>query len=377
MPSHSPTDGRPNVLQVCTYYYPFTGGLQRVVRDLLTGIEDVNFRVLTCRTRGLGGVDERHGAKVVRVGSLGALKSTPLTPGFPYRLRQQLQWADLVHYHLPFPVGPVSQLLNRGDDTPYVVTFHDDIVGKGPVVYPYEPVLRRFLSGAERIIVTSPQMRDECERLAGYREKATVVPIGIDPPESDGDGADAVEPRALDGRRLLFVGRLVGFKGVDYLVTAMREVDATLSIVGKGPEREALEQRARNEGVTEKVRFEGFVSEERLARLYERATVFVLPSSARNESFGIVQLEAMQHGLPVVNTALPTGVPFVSVDGQTGLTVPPRDPGALADAVESLLADPERYRRFSENAQRRVRDRFTRRGMLEDTRAVYRDALAE
>ena len=255
MAADSSTDGSPNVLQVCTYYYPFTGGLQRVVRDLLTGTEDVNFRVLTCRTRGLGGVDEKHGAKVVRVGSLGALKSTPMSPGFPYRLRQQLQWADLVHYHLPFPVGPVSQLLNRGDDTPYVVTFHDDIVGKGPVVYPYEPVLDRFLAGAERIIVTSPQMRDECDRLAGFREKAAVVPIGIDPPasseaESAGGSADdvpasAVEPRELDGRRLLFVGRLVGFKGVDYLVSAMADLDATLSIVGKGPERESLEQHAR------------------------------------------------------------------------------------------------------------------------------------
>jgi len=84
----------------------------------------------------------------------------------------------------------------------------------------------------------------------------------------------------------------------------------------------------------------------------------------------------MQHGLPVVNTALPTGVPFVSVDGETGLTVPPKDADALADAVETLLADPERYRRYSENAQHRVRERFTRSRMLADTRAVYRDALA-
>jgi len=371
------TATHPNVLHVCTYYYPFTGGLQRVVKELLTGIDSVNFRVLTCQTRGRGGVDEKHGAKVVRVGSFGPLKSTPMSPGFPYRLRQQLRWADLVHYHLPFPVGPVSHLLNWGDDTPYIATFHDDIVGKGPVVYPYKPVLDRFLTGAERIIVTSPNMRDECARLAGFREKAAVVPIGIDSPDSDGgEAASNIEPRELDGRRLLFVGRLVEFKGVDYLISAMTELDATLSIVGKGPARDSLERHADEEGVTDKVHFEGFVSEERLEHLYETATAFVLPSSGRNESFGIVQLEAMARGLPVINTDLPTGVPFVSVDDETGLTVPPRDSTRLAEAAETLLSDPEQYRRFSENAQRRVREKFTRERMLADTRAVYRDALA-
>jgi len=360
--------GSPNVLHVCTYYYPFTGGLQRVVKELLTGIDDANFRVLTCRTRGRGAVGEKHGARVVRVGSLGSLKSTPLSPLFPYRLRQQLRWADLVHYHLPFPVGPVSHLLNWGTDTPYVATFHDDIVGKGPVVYPYRPVLDRFLDGAERVIVTSPNMRDECDQLTGHRDKAAVIPIGIDPPET-------AEPRDLAGRQLLFVGRLVEFKGVDYLISAMADLDATLSIVGKGPARESLERHASAEGVADRVSFEGFVSESRLAALYEAATVFVLPSSGRNESFGIVQLEAMARGLPVVNTALPTGVPFVSVDGQTGLTVPPRDATAIAEAADTLLSDPDRYRRYSANARQRVREQFTRSGMLSATRDVYREAL--
>ncbi|WP_121820809.1 glycosyltransferase [Halostella salina] len=362
-------DDTPNVLQVCTYYYPHTGGIQRLVRALVTGIDDVNFRIVTSQTRGRAAVDEKHGTTVVRAGCLGEVMSTPITPGFPYRLRQHLDWADLVHYHVPFPLGPVSHLLNRVD-TPYVATFHDDIIGKGPAIYPYEPVLDRFLDGAERIIVTSPQMRDECARLAGVRDKAAVVPIGVDADDTP------VSPKPLDGRRLLFVGRLVDFKGVDHLISAMADVDARLSIVGKGPERESLERHAREEGVTDRVTFEGFVSEERLDELYRAANLFVLPSSAPNESFGIVQLEAMQRGLPVINTSLPTGVPYVSVDGETGRTVPPGEPAEIAAAAEDLLADASRYRRYSENAQRRVRETFTRGQMLEQTLAVYRDALA-
>lgn len=362
------TENTPNVLQVCTYYFPFTGGIQNMVRTLVTGIDDVNFRILTSRTRGRGGVDEKHGTTVVRTGSFGPVKSTPISPGFPYRLREQLEWADLIHYHLPFPLGPVSHLLNRVE-TPFVATFHDDIIGKGPVVYPYKPVLDRFLGGAERIIVTSPQMRDECARLSEFRANAAVVPIGIEVDDSP------IAPKPLEGRDLLFVGRLVEFKGVEYLISAMKCLDATLSIVGKGPARDSLERHARAEGVADRVTFEGFVSEARLDRLYREATLFVLPSVGENESFGIVQLEAMKRGLPVINTSLPTGVPYASVDGQTGRTVPPGDPEAIAAAAEELLADPERYRRYSANARRRVREEFDEERMLERTNAVYRDAI--
>ncbi len=356
------------VLQVCKHYYPFTGGIENVVKQLVTGIDGVSFRVLTTVERGRGRVDDVDGVTVVRAGNPGDVKSTPLAPTFPLRLRQQLEWADLVHYHLPFPLGPVSHLLARSK-TPTVATFHDDIIDKGPVVYPYEPILERFLEDARRLVVTSPNMRDECARISPFADETTVIPLGIDA------GDDPIAPRRPTGRRVLFVGRLVPFKGVDTLISAMRTVEGELSIVGKGPERERLERRAAADGVAERVTFEGFVSEERLDRLYRESDVFVLPSVSANESFGIVQLEAMNHGLPVVNTALPTGVPYVSVDGETGRTVEPGEPAALADAIEAILDDPDRYERYSANAQRRVRREFTSDRLLRDTERVYREVL--
>jgi rhamnosyl/mannosyltransferase len=362
-------DGDLHVLQVCTYYYPFTGGIQRLVRSLVTGIEDVESRIVTAETRGLGGVDEKHDTTVVRASTLGELKSMPISPTFPYRVRQQLEWADLIHYHVPFPLAPISHLLTV-DDTPSVATFHDDIIGKGPIVYPYRPILDRFLRSMDRILVTSPNMREYCDCLTGHEDRTTVVPIGVEATDAD------IEPRTPSGRRVLFVGRLVEFKGVDYLISAMRHLDAELSVVGTGPARDALEAHATAEGVADAVTFEGFVSEERLDALYDAADVFVLPSAGANESFGIVQLEAMQRGLPVVNTDLPTGVPYVSVDGQTGYTVAPADASAIAAAVTDLFEDPETYREFSANAQRRVRSTFTESRMLRDTRDVYRAVAA-
>lgn len=359
-----------NVLHVNKYYFPVTGGMQTAIRSLITGIENANFRVLTSRQFGAGNSDELDGTKVIRAGSIGKFKSTPLTPSFPYHLRRQLSWADLVHYHLPFPLGPVSHLLNRSIQKPTVVTFHDEIIGKGPVVYPYKPILDRFLETAERIIVTSPNMRDKSSQIVDFEPKTQVVPLGVETSEMH------VTPQEVSNRHILFVGRLVEFKGIEYLISSMKEIDASLSIVGRGPLRADLERHADDEGVSGKVTFEGFVSEDELNRLYHAADIFVLPSIGENESFGIVQLEAMKRGLPVVNTSLPTGVPYVSVDGITGSTVPPGHPEEIAAAVSTLLEKPDRYRRYSINAQRRVQNKFSKKQMVDKTERIYRNAIA-
>jgi len=154
----------------------------------------------------------------------------------------------------------------------------------------------------------------------------------------------------------------------------MKGLDASLSIVGKGPARRSLERHAALEGVSHKVTFEGFVSDDRLEQLYRDANIFVLPSVGENESFGIVQLEAMSHGLPVINTALPTGVPSLASTGKPDSPFP-GNPDRIAEAARTLFEDSDRYRRYSINAQRRVRSKFDRERMLEKTVEVYRDVL--
>jgi rhamnosyl/mannosyltransferase len=153
----------------------------------------------------------------------------------------------------------------------------------------------------------------------------------------------------------------------------MRHVDrGTLLVAGDGERRDELERQASVLGVDDRVRFLGYVGDDRLLDCYSVADVFVLPSVEPSEAFGIVQLEAMAHGLPVVNTDLPSGVPWVSQDGRTGLTVPPRDPEALATAVRRLLEDESLRERFGENARRRVETEFSEDRLLSQTLDVYR-----
>src|SRR5581483_10631947 len=146
----------------------------------------------------------------------------------------------------------------------------------------------------------------------------------------------------------------VYYKGFDVLIRAMTSVRGKLVIVGEGPLRADLERLAAERGVASKVTFTGKISHARLVALYHAADVFALASVARSEAFGIVQVEAMAAGLPVVNTRLQSGVPFVSVDGVTGLTVPPGDPQALAAAINRLLDDSALRRSFGQAGVRRA-----------------------
>jgi rhamnosyl/mannosyltransferase len=315
---------------------------------------------------------------VTRTASLGVAKSVPLAPTYPARLWQASRHADVVHHHLPNPLSVVSHLATPSTDAPVVATYHSDIVRQQTALKLYRPLLHRFLDDLDHIFVTSPRLLDHSDHLTPFREKASVVPLSIDLDDYGRyEGPPVDLPGDPDRPTLLFVGRLNYYKGVEYLLDAMPNVDADLLIAGDGDRREALRDRADRLGVTDRVHFLGYVEEDRLHACYDRADVFVLPSVEPSEAFGIVQLEAMAYGTPVVNTNLPTGVPWVSQDGETGLTVPPRDPDALAEAIAALLADPERRRVYGDRARERVEELFGRERMLDTMESRYRAIIRE
>ena len=172
---------------------------------------------------------------------------------------------------------------------------------------------------------------------------------------------------------MLAVGRLIYYKGFEYLVRAMNGVDGHLVVIGQGPLAGELRALADSTGVGDRVTLLGEVAS--VVPYYHAADVFVLPSIARSEAFGLVQLEAMAAGTPVVNTDLDSGVPYVSPDGVTGLTVPPRDADSLARAINRLLDDRQLARALGERGQMRVREHFTVDAMGRRTLETYRRVL--
>lgn len=366
------------VLQVNKAYPPVVGGIENNVELLASGLAErgVDVSVLVCNTGLRREIIEEKNLRIIKVLSPGKLFSMPIGPSTPYWMSQLP--ADIMHIHMPYPMAVVSALLTH-PPCRYVVTWHSDIVRQRVLGKAFEPFLLRFLERVSRIVATSPRMLEASPYLQRYREKVEIIHLGVDRRRFEGT------PQTLERAKffrqkygspmVLFVGRLVGYKGLEYLLQAISRVQGALVIVGEGMLFGRLTRRAIQNGASEKVHFVGHVSNEDLAAFYHACDVFVLPSISNNETLGVVQLEAMCCGKPVVSTNLPTGVPFANIDGETGIVVPPRDADALADAVNRLLSDEALRRRLGEGGKKRVAEHFTAEGMLDRMMRLYQDVL--
>jgi rhamnosyl/mannosyltransferase len=264
---------------------------------------------------------------------------------------------------------------------PLVVWYHSEVIRPNwRYRLFYEPFLEFALRRAERIIVGSPPMK-EVAALAPHQDKCVVVPYGLDARRYCASPAIAAKAAALrqsfDRPVLLFVGRLVPYKGVDVFLRALPGLHAQTIIVGDGPLRDLLGHMASELGLSDRVRFVGAIDDEELLSWYYACDALVLPSTSRQEAFGMVQLEAMLCGRPVVSTDLPTGVPWVNQHEHTGLVVPPGDTAALRGALARLVCDAELRSRLGEAARTRVLSQFAAEDMRRAMRRVYQDICPE
>lgn len=296
--------------------------------------------------------------KVIRCHELGRIQSAPICPTMPIWLKKIP--ADILHFHLPCPTGIISYFLGRPKGK-VLVTYHSDIVRQRWAIGLYGPLLRRFLRIARCIIATSPNYIESSPFLREFKDKCVVIPPGINLSKYYSE----TPPKPT----ILFVGRLRYYKGLEYLIKAMEDIDARLFIIGTGPEEKRLKKLSK--GLSPKIQFLGEIPEEKLPYYYASCSIFVLPSTERSEAFGIAQLEAMASGKPVISTNLNTGVPWVNQNGVTGIVVPPKDPIALRDAINKLLKNPSLCDEFGKNARHRVEKEFTKELMLDRISSIY------
>jgi rhamnosyl/mannosyltransferase len=260
------------------------------------------------------------------------------------------------------------------------MTYHSDIVRQRLGLAAYRPILERVLDKVDLIIASSPNMVEHSEFLRPRADKCRVVPFGIHveryaiTPEIE---RRAAQLRAEhEGRKIiLFVGRLIYYKGADVLARAMEQVDADLVVVGRGPLDPTMREIAVANGSIERLTFMAPLPDDELIAWYHAADVFCLPSIARSEAFGLVQLESHASGTPVVSTNLTTGVPFVNQHEVTGLTVPPSDVPALAAALNRLLGDDALRARLGQQARERALRDFSIPRMVDETVALYQELM--
>ena len=364
------------ILHVYKDYFPVLGGIENHVK-LLAEHQAAQGHEVTVLVTSPGPrtmVEVLNGVQVIKAARLATVASTPLSLSLPWQLSRQRP--DLTHLHFPYPVGEMAHyLLGRGWRA--VLTYHSDVVRQANLLRFYAPLMRRLLRRVQRIIVSSPSYLESSAVLREFRYKCQVVPYGIERARFLAASAEqglAIRARYGGGPLILFVGVLRYYKGLHYLLEAMPQIPARLLIVGDGPMRGALQAQASALRLGDKVIFAGRVADEELPAYYRAADVFVLPASERSEAFGLVQLEAMTSGLPVVSTELGTGTSFVNLHGESGLVVPPKDPVALAQAINALLGDEPLRRRLGEGAKARSA-LFTVERMLAGIAEVYTQAL--
>ncbi len=368
------------ILQISRFYPPKIGGVERVVQQIGEGLNDrTDMQVLVCQEKGKGCDEVYEGVKVHRSGSLGVFLSMPLSFSFMHNVRKYSKDADIVHFHMPFPLADLAYFLS-GYKGKVVIWWHMEIVRQKKAMAIYRPMMMKFLERADLIMVATEGHVKGSEVLQQFKDKIVAIPFGLDDAFLEKSLAAIAKPSSdiSSAIKFLFIGRLVYYKGCDVLLEAfakMTNKEAHLTLVGGGPMKEELEAMAKTYGIEDRVHMLGSIPYGDLLQQIAECDVFVLPSSERTEAFGIVQIEAMAYGKPVINTNLPTGVPYVSLHEKTGLTVEPKDVEGLSGAMDRLANDAPLREKFGKAARKRVEEEYKLSSVLDRIYAEYEKVL--
>lgn len=275
---------------------------------------------------------------------------------------------DIVHAHWWFPSGLAAAALTAVSRPPLVTTLHGTDVRLARSSGAAQPLFRYVMRRSAAVTTVSHWLADEAEAMApGTR--ARVAPMPVDTERF----SPAHEPR---GDALLYVGRLNEQKGIGVLVEALARlrVPRRLDVVGEGPDGAALRARADALGITDRIHWHGSLSNDALPDWYRRAAAVVVPST--DEGLGLVAVEAQLCAAPVV-AAHSGGLPDVVRDGETGVLVPPRDPAALAAALDALAERPDRGAALGEAGRRSAAAAFAPASAARRYATLYRDIVGQ
>jgi glycosyltransferase involved in cell wall biosynthesis len=364
------------ILHIYKDYYPVVGGIENHIKLLAEAQAATGHDVTVLVTNRTHDTTEAllNGVRIIKVGRMATLASTPISLRLFSRLASLR--SDISHLHFPYPPGELAHLW-FGKSKHTIISYHSDIVRQVNLLRIYKPFMLRVLKKCDRIIVSSQAYLDSSRVLPAFKSKCVVIPYGINqfPLQQVNEAAvSSLRKRFGPGPLLLFVGVLRYYKGLQFLIEAMRQIHATLLIVGEGPQGEVLHQQTCQLNLENKVYFCGRVSDEGLPAYYQAADCFVLPACERSEAFGLVQVEALACGIPIVSTELGTGTSYVNLNGVSGLVVPPKNPTALTVSINRILGDSTLHQQLALGARNRAL-LFQKERMLNQIERLYEECL--
>jgi glycosyltransferase involved in cell wall biosynthesis len=362
------------VLHVYKTYFPESyGGVEEAIRQICrsTGAQGISNELFTLAKNSSSSSIDHEEVKVWSYKRFTQIRSCDI-PGLTgiRRFRTHARTCDVIHYHYPWPFADLLHLSNA-IRIPSVVTYHSDIIRQRILSYVYAPVMRRFLSSVDSIVATSPNYARTSPVLQHYKDKVEVIPLGLDPAIGTDVSPDLLArwEERLGRDFFLFIGAFRYYKGLQYLVEAVRGTPLPVVIVGTGQEEFDLKRLTRG---MDNVRFVGFVSDGDKFAILQLARCMVLPSHLRSEAFGTVLLEAALFGKPLITAETGSGTSFVNLGNETGLVVPPANPAELRKAMEIIASDDALAERMGRESRRRFDSTFTGAKMGAAYERLYR-----
>lgn len=362
-------------------FYPVHGGVEKVMellRDNLP-LRGVSTDMLCCHYDANPYQVIRHsdGGQTYICHTWFRKFGTTFAPQLLSKLREIQADYDLIHVHHPDPMSAWA-LRHSGYRGHVLLHWHSDVLVHPTLYRLFQPIEGWMLNRADRVIGTTPVYVEESPQIArGLRDrsKLTYLPIGVPYIEADPRLVEEIRQKYQGKRILLTIGRLVPYKGMEYLVEMAQHLpdDYIVLIAGSGPLKAELQAQIERGQLQDKVELLGFVPNEAKAAYLEACHLFMLSSVTKNEAFAIVQVEAMSHSKPVVSTQIPeSGVAWVNADRVSGRTVPVRDAEALAEAVCEICQSEGVYRTYAEAARQRYEELFTIDKMVDRCVDIYR-----
>ena len=372
------------IVQVAPYFQPHIGGVESHVLDISLELVERGHEVKVFTSKydpGLPDTETISGIKVKRIKPLINIFTTPVFP----KLKNELLKikCDLVHTHIPPPfVEFFSARARNKTKIPLILTYHCDLELPNFLNKPVSGFYRRTfghysLIYTDKIIVTTNTYA--ATSRAVWHFPPIVIPNAVNTKRYNPklDGTKIRKRHDLEGKNvILYVGRIKYHKGIEYFASAAKFFDKNTKflIVGAGDFEDEIRNLINELNLNDQVLMIGKVPWDELPFYYAAADIFILPSLTRLEAFGIVGLEAMASGKPVIISDIP-GVREVIEDKKEGLLTPPMDIKEMANKIKKLLADPKLCMRMGKAGRKKVVEHFEIAKVVDQLEEVYRSVL--
>ncbi|SEH76411.1 glycosyltransferase [Epilithonimonas hominis] len=361
-------------------FFPIRGGVEKVMYDLLIGLSQ---RSITCDMLCASSeilstnnqITPNKFSEIFVEPSINEIAKTKISPALISKLRKICSNYDIIHLHHPDPMSALALFLS-GYRGKVILHWHSDILAQKVLLRFYKPLQTWILKRADLILTTSPNYLEQSKYLTKYKKKSDILPIGISDISKDYNvgKSEHIKQQYKDKKIIFSLGRLVTYKGFEYLINAAEYLpeDYVILIGGEGPLKQHLQDIINQKQLNSKVCLLGYLDDVDVFSYYKACDLYCLSSIEKTEAFAIVQIEAMSFSKPIVATEIfGSGVSWVNKNGYSGINVPPKNSQKLSLAIIEILQNKDRYDKYCNNARQRYLEFFNIKSMIDNVLVLY------